>query len=82
MCVSMPGQITNIIDSANRIVLVDIMGQSRTINLGLLSEDEGAVGDWVLVHAGLAISRVDPADADSIITMLQAFDQPDQEERP
>jgi hydrogenase expression/formation protein HypC len=82
MCVSIPGQITNIIDSANRIVLVDIMGQPRTINLGLLSEDEGAVGDWVLVHAGLAISRVDAADAHTIITMLQAWERLNQEEQP
>ena len=82
MCVSIPGQITDIIDSAHRIALVDISGQPRTINLGLLSADEGAVGDWVLVHAGLAISRVDAADAHSILAMLQACDQLDLEERP
>jgi len=79
---SIPGQITNIIDSALRIALVDVLGQPRTINLRLLSEGEGAVGDWVLVHAGLAISRVDAADAHTIITMLEAWDQLDQEERP
>jgi len=82
MCMSIPGQITNIIDSALRIALVDVLGQPRTINLRLLSEGEGAVGDWVLVHAGLAISRVDAADAHTIITMLEAWDQLDQEERP
>jgi hydrogenase expression/formation protein HypC len=82
MCVSIPGQITNIIDSAQRIALVDISGQPRTINLELLSADEGAVGDWVLVHAGLAISRVDATDAHTILAMLQACDQFDQEERP
>jgi hydrogenase expression/formation protein HypC len=82
MCMSIPGQITNIIDSALRIALVDVSGQPRTINLRLLSEGEGAVGDWVLVHAGLAISRVDAADAHTIITMLEAWDQLDQEERP
>jgi hydrogenase expression/formation protein HypC len=82
MCVSIPGQITDIIDSAHRIALVDIAGQPRTINLGLLSADEGAVGDWVLVHAGLAISRVDATDAYTILAMLQACDQFDQEERP
>ena len=82
MCVSIPGQITDIIDSAQRIALVDISGQPRTINLGLLSADEGAVGDWVLVHAGLAISRVDATDAYTILAMLQVCDQFDQEERP
>jgi hydrogenase expression/formation protein HypC len=82
MCVSIPGQITDIIDSAQRIALVDISGQPRTINLGLLAADEGAVGDWVLVHAGLATSRVDATDAHTILTMLQACDQLNQEERP
>jgi hydrogenase expression/formation protein HypC len=82
MCVSIPGQITNIIDSTLRIALVDVSGQPRTIDLGLLLEDEGAVGDWVLVHAGLAISRVDAADAHAIITMLQAWERLDQEEQP
>jgi hydrogenase expression/formation protein HypC len=82
MCVSIPGQITDIIDSAHRIALVDISGQPRTINLGLLSADEGAVGDWVLVHAGLAISHVDATDAHTILAMLRACDQLNQEERP
>ena len=82
MCVSIPGQITGIIDPTLRIALVDIAGQPRTINLGLLSADQGAVGDWVLVHAGLAISRVDATDAHTILAMLQACDQLDQEERP
>ena len=82
MCVSIPGQITDIIDSAHRIALVDISGQPRTINLRLLSADEGAVGDWVLVHAGLAISQVDATDAHTILAMLQEFDQLDQEKRP
>ena len=81
MCVSIPGQITTIIDAANRIALVDISGQPHTINLGLLPAEEGAVGDWVLVHAGLAIGRVDAADVQTILAMLQACDQLDQEER-
>ena len=81
MCVSIPGQITDIIASAHRIALVDIAGQLRTIDLGLLSADQGAVGDWVLVHAGLAISRVDATDAHIILAMLQAYDQLDQEKR-
>lgn len=81
MCVSIPGQITDILDSDQRIALVDISGQPRRINLELLSADEGAVGDWVLVHAGLAISLVDAADAHAILAMLQAYDQIDQEKR-
>ena len=64
MCVSIPGQITNIIDSAHRIALVDILGQPRTINLGLLSADEGAVGDWVLLAVGRCSGRLHPGQSD------------------
>ena len=81
MCVTIPGQITDIIDSTHHIALVDILGQPRIVNLGLLSAEEGTVGDWVLVHAGLAISQVDAADAHSILAMLHECDQLDVEEQ-
>ena len=82
MCVSIPGQITAIIDRSLRIALVDVAGQLRTIELGLLPEGEGAIGDWVLVHAGMAISQVGAADARTIIRMLKECAELDQEERP
>jgi hydrogenase expression/formation protein HypC len=77
MCIGIPGQITAIIDAAQRIAEVEIDGRSRAVNLGLLCPDEGAVGDWVLVHAGLAISQLDADAAHSILTLLHEFDQLD-----
>ena len=81
MCVSIPGQITAIIDPAQRIAQVDISGCPRLVNLGLLTLDEGAVGDWVLVHAGLAVSRMDADEAESILTLLRQCAQLNQEEQ-
>jgi hydrogenase expression/formation protein HypC len=79
MCIGIPGRITAIIDAAQRIAEVEIAGRSRAVNLGLLCADEGAIGDWVLVHAGLAISQLDADAAHSILTLLQEFDQLDKE---
>jgi hydrogenase expression/formation protein HypC len=81
MCVGIPGQITAIIDPAQRIAQVDISGWPRVVDLGLLALDEGAVGDWVLVHAGLAVSRMEADEASCILALLRECAQLDQEEQ-
>ncbi len=65
MCLAIPGQVIEIVDPANRIAQVDVAGVQRNVNVGLLeAEGEGAaVGDWVLIHVGFAISKVDEAEA-------------------
>jgi hydrogenase expression/formation protein HypC len=82
MCIGIPGQIREIIESANRIAQVDISGRLRTVDLGLLSPDEGAVGDWVLVHAGMAISRMEADEAHGTLALLQELDEFGVEEQP
>ncbi len=65
MCLAIPGQVIEIVDPANRIAQVDVAGVQRNVNVGLLEEegDGAAVGDWVLIHVGFAISKVDEAEA-------------------
>jgi hydrogenase expression/formation protein HypC len=65
MCLAIPGQIIDIADEANRLARVDVAGVRRTINIGLLDDqDEGvSPGDWVLIHVGFAISQVDEEEA-------------------
>ena len=65
MCLAIPGQIVEIVDEANRLARVDVAGVQRTINIGLLDADGTAVGpgDWVLIHVGFAMSRVDEEEA-------------------
>lgn len=75
MCVGIPGQIVEIIDPVYRLARVEISGQVRQVNLGLLAPDECAVGEWVLVHAGLAVSRMAPAEAENTLEFLRALDQ-------
>ncbi len=65
MCLAIPGQIVRIVDGENRLAQVDVAGVHRTINIGLLDDDGQGVdsGDWVLIHVGFAMSRVDEEEA-------------------
>jgi hydrogenase expression/formation protein HypC len=61
MCLAIPGQVVEIVDEPNRLARVDVAGVRRTINIGLL--DAVGPGDWVLIHVGFAMSRIDEAEA-------------------
>jgi len=65
MCLAIPGQIIDVADEANRLARVDVAGVRRTINIGLLDDEDDGVGpgDWVLIHVGFAISQVDEEEA-------------------
>jgi len=74
MCLAIPGQILEVVDGANRLVKVDVAGVKRTINVGLLDDDGGVgPGDWVLVHVGFAISRVDEEEAAATRRLLEGM---------
>ncbi|MBA2522935.1 MAG: HypC/HybG/HupF family hydrogenase formation chaperone, partial [Solirubrobacterales bacterium] len=75
MCLAIPGQILEIVDETNRLAKVDVAGVRRNVNIGLLDSDgDGAqVGDWVLIHVGFAISKVDEAEAIATRRMLEGM---------
>ena len=65
MCLAIPGQVLEVVDESNRLAKVDVAGVRRNVNIGLLDEDGSGVGpgDWVLIHVGFAISKVDEEEA-------------------
>ena len=65
MCLAIPAQILEIVDSETRIAKVDVAGVRRNVNIGLLDSEPGGVGvgDWVLIHVGFALSKVDEDEA-------------------
>ena len=75
MCLAIPGCIVDVVDEPNRLARVEIAGVRRTINIGLLdSEGEGAApGDWVLVHVGFAMSKVDEEEARATLDLLEGM---------
>jgi hydrogenase expression/formation protein HypC len=82
MCLGIPGQIVEITDTDNRVAKVDVSGVRRAVDVGLLWEGPDAVGpgDWVLIHVGFAISRIDEGEAQETLKALQALGTPFEEE--
>jgi hydrogenase expression/formation protein HypC len=73
MCLAIPGRITEVVDEHNRLATVDVAGVRRTVNIGLL--DDVGVGDWVLIHVGFALSKVDEEEAHATLSLLQGMGQ-------
>lgn len=75
MCLAIPGQIVDVTDEANRLAQVDVAGVRRNVNIGLLDADgDGAgPGDWVLIHVGFAISKVDEQEAEATRKLLEGM---------
>jgi hydrogenase expression/formation protein HypC len=73
VCLAIPGQVLEIVDSANQIAKVDVVGVRRNINVSLLADDGGgaAPGDWVLIHVGFALSKVDEEEARATLRLLE-----------
>ena len=74
MCLGIPGQIVAISDLDNKLGMVEIGGVRREVNLACIVDDnhpaESCVGEWVLVHVGFAISRIDEQEAKRTIELL------------
>ena len=75
MCLAIPGQILEIVDEPNRLARVDVAGVRRNVNIGLLDDSDGGadVGDWVLIHVGFALSKVDEAEAEATRKLLEGM---------
>jgi hydrogenase expression/formation protein HypC len=82
MCLGVPGQIVEILDMANAIAIADVAGVRRKVGLACILEPgaspETCIGDWVLIHVGFAMSRIDEAEARSTLAMLTALGDEDE----
>ncbi|MBW3615760.1 MAG: HypC/HybG/HupF family hydrogenase formation chaperone [Actinobacteria bacterium] len=79
MCLGIPGQIVDLAGVEQHKAVVDIDGVRREVNIGLVAGDEGgvAVGDWVLVHVGFAMSKIDEQEAQETLRGLRDMEQID-----
>ena len=75
MCLAIPGQVIEFVHEANRLAKVEVAGVRRTVNVGLLDDDGEGVrpGDWVLIHVGFALSKVDEEEAHATLALLQGM---------
>jgi hydrogenase expression/formation protein HypC len=73
MCLGIPGQLVEIVDLAEHRAVVDVDGVRREINIGLVMGDPGGihVGDWVLIHVGFAMSKIDEEEAARTLSFIK-----------
>jgi hydrogenase expression/formation protein HypC len=73
VCLAIPGQVVEVVDEARRLARVDVAGVRRNVNIGLLDQEGVGVrpGDWVLIHVGFALSKVDEEEATATLRLLQ-----------
>lgn len=76
MCLAIPGQVAELLpEHDEQLALIDVVGVKRKINIGLLERGSLAPGDWVLIHVGFAMSKVDEREAAEALSMLQMMGQ-------
>jgi hydrogenase expression/formation protein HypC len=69
MCLAIPGRVVEIVDEVSDIAKVEVGGVRRNINVSLL--DAVRVGDYVLIHVGFALSKVDEHEAAETLRLLE-----------
>jgi hydrogenase expression/formation protein HypC len=74
MCLAIPGQIVRLIPDTE-LATADVSGVKRNINIGLVENEGIAPGDWVLIHVGFALSKVDEEEARTSLEFLQGLGQ-------
>lgn len=71
MCLGIPGQITELMDEHEHLARVDVSGVGRVVNIGLLEDERLQPGDWVLIHVGFAMSKIDEEEARLALASLR-----------
>jgi hydrogenase expression/formation protein HypC len=75
MCLGIPGEVIEISQDHPDLAKVDVSGVKRMINIGLLTDDPPKPGEWVLIHVGFALSKIDEAEAASAMQFLEGIGQ-------
>jgi hydrogenase expression/formation protein HypC len=75
MCLGIPGHIIEIVDDANNIAKVEVSGVKRNVSVALVRPEGIAPGDWVLIHVGFAMSKIDENEARETMQALLLMGQ-------
>ena len=72
MCLGIPGQVVRMLEGYNdQVALVDVVGEHRKVNVGMLPEETFAPGDWVIIHMGFVVEKTDKAGAEEAMAGLE-----------
>ncbi len=75
MCLGIPGEVIERLADQPDLAKVNVSGVKRVINIGLLGDDPPEPGEWVLIHVGFALSRIDEKEAAAALEFLEGIGQ-------
>ena len=77
MCLGIPARVVEITDKQHMLAIVDVAGVKRQVNMTCVVDGtnpiEATVGQWVLLHVGFAMSRIDEAEAQATLELLRTL---------
>lgn len=73
MCLGIPGRVVGWVDGQPDLAQVDVAGRVRAVNVGLLQPDLPKVGEWIVIHSGFAMDRIDEATARKSLEFLADY---------
>jgi hydrogenase expression/formation protein HypC len=75
MCLGIPGEVVEVLTDRPDLAKVNVSGVRRAINIGLLEGEQLVPGDWVLIHVGFAMSKIDEGEAKAAMDFLESIGQ-------
>jgi hydrogenase expression/formation protein HypC len=76
VCLGIPGQVTELLavdpgGTGSCPARVEVNGVGRVVDIGLLADEAVGPGDWVLIHVGFALARIDEDEARDALERLR-----------
>ncbi|GAY15022.1 HypC/HybG/HupF family hydrogenase formation chaperone [Mycobacterium sp. shizuoka-1] len=72
MCLGIPGRVIGVLDGyGGQLALVDVAGEQRRVNIGMLPEQTFVAGDWVIIHLGFVVEKTDERGAEAALAGLR-----------
>ena len=83
MCLGIPGQVVGMLEGyGDQLALVNVAGENRKVNIGMLPEETFDAGDWVIIHMGFVVEKTDKAGADAAMAGLEMMGRGSDEKTP
>jgi hydrogenase expression/formation protein HypC len=70
MCLGIPGEVIELLAEHEDLAMVSVEGVKRAVNIGLLRDEDLEPGDWILIHVGFALSKIDESEAKASLDFL------------
>jgi hydrogenase expression/formation protein HypC len=75
MCLAIPGRILEVLPERPQLATVDVSGVRRSVNIMMLADEAVQPGDWVLIHVGFAMAKIDAQEAQASLALLEEIGQ-------